>query len=338
MGDVVRTLPAASALRLGYPAAHITWLVEPASASLLRGQPWIDEVLVFERERLRTALGRGQLLEAARQVSGVIRRLRRPHFDLVVDFHAILRSGVLARLCGAQRRVSYGAPFSREGAAIFATERAVLAPARQSRFDRNLALVRYLGLASQSASRPLRVEPERLDAMERALGGGPPPVVIHPGTSEATPHKRWNVHGYACVARSLAVEDGTPVVLTAGPAQDDRRLVQEVVQASGGAARAAPPTPSLLDLAALFACSRLYVGSDTGPMHVASLMGTPVVQLLGPTDPVENAPWRATPSRSVRIQIACNPCRRGCRAATCMDAISAEQVLKVARELCAAAR
>jgi len=336
VGDVVRTLPAASALRAGYPSACLTWLVEPASADLLLGQPWIDEVLVFPRDLLAAALARGNLSRAARQAAGFVQRMRDKRFDLVVDFHAILKSAVLGWLCGAPRRVSYATPVAREGATLFATDRAKLVPGRRSRFERNLALVRYLGVGSQSAHCPLAIPPERLGAMDRALGCGPAPVVFHPGTSDATPHKRWNAGGYAAVARSLAAEDGTRVLVTSGPAQDDRSFAEAVVRASAGAARLAPPTPSLLDLAALFARSRLYVGSDTGPMHVASLVGTPVLQLLGPTDPVENAPWSATPSRTVRIQIACNPCRRGCDAAACMRAISPEQVLDAARELTAA--
>ena len=92
----------------------------------------------------------------------------------------------------------------------------------------------------------------------------------------------------------------------------------------------------MADLAALFSCSRLYIGGDTGPMHVASLVGTPVVQILGPTDPVENAPFPATPSRTVRVQIRCNPCRRGCAAVTCMRVIHPDSVIDAACELLAA--
>jgi ADP-heptose:LPS heptosyltransferase len=92
----------------------------------------------------------------------------------------------------------------------------------------------------------------------------------------------------------------------------------------------------LLDLAALFARSRLYVGADSGPMHVASAVGTPVIQLLGPTDPVENAPFAGTPSRTLRVDVGCNPCRRGCAAATCMRLIPAAAVLEAARVLLAA--
>ena len=161
-------------------------------------------------------------------------------------------------------------------------------------------------------------------------------MAIHPGTSDSTPHKRYTAQGYAAVARALA-EDGVPVVVTVGPARDDRAFAEAVVAGSEGAARIAPATPSLLDLGALFARSRLYIGSDTGPMHVASLVGTPVVQLLGPTDPVENAPYPETPSRTVRVQVGCNPCRRGCSAATCMRVIQPDSVISAARELLATA-
>jgi 3-deoxy-D-manno-octulosonic-acid transferase/heptosyltransferase-1 len=197
---------------------------------------------------------------------------------------------------------------------------------------RNAALVEFLGLDARPDPEPLRVPPVVAQAMRAALGGRAP-VAIHPGTSDGTPYKRWTPEGYAKVAVALAGEPGVEVVVTAGPARDDRRLADAIVAAAGGAARLAPETRSLLELAALFAASRLYVGSDSGPMHLASLVGTPVVQLLGPTDPVENAPFAGTPSRTVRVGVACAPCRRGCSAATCMRLIAPERVAAAAREL-----
>ena len=334
VGDVVRTLPAAAGLRLSWPEAHLAWLVEPGSASVLRGQPWLDEVIVFPRAALAAALRRGRLVALAREAGAFTRQLRGARFDLVVDFHAILKSGVLARLSGAARRVSYARPFAREGAHWFASDRAQLAPLEQSRFDRNEGLLRYLGSEVTLPARPLSVPKQALERMAEALGPGPAPVVIHPGTSDATPYKRWTAAGYGAVARALAA-DGIPCLVTAGPAVSDREMAAAVLAAAGDAARPAPATPTLLDLAALFARARLYLGADSGPMHVASLVGTPVLQLLGPTPPVENAPYAGTPSRTLRVQIACNPCRRGCAAATCMRAIEPAAVLAAARELLA---
>jgi len=334
VGDVVRTLPAAATLRAAYPQARLAWLVEPASASVLAGQRWLDEVIVFPRGALRTALRSGRLPELAREAARFVRQLRGARFDLVVDFHAILKSGVLARLSGAPCRVSYARPFAREGAAWFATERARLSPPRQSRFDRNEALVRYLAIEARPPERPLAVPEPALARAASALGAGPAPVVIHPGTSDATPYKRWDPAGYGAVARALS-EDGIPCLVTSGPAASDREMAEAVLREAAGAAKPAPPTPTLLDLAALFAHARLYLGADSGPMHVAALVGTPVVQLLGPTDPIENAPYPGTASRTLRVQIACNPCKRGCAAATCMRAISEDAVLSAVRELLA---
>jgi ADP-heptose:LPS heptosyltransferase len=335
VGDVVRTLPAVSSLRAAYPGSHIAWLVEPASSSLVEGQPWVDEVIVFPREILRERLRRSSLVSAGRIAGRFLAELRSRRFDLVLDFHAILKSGILARLSGAPRRVSYARPLAREGAFLFAGERARIEPTRISRFERNQGLVRFLGIDARPDRRPLRVHPATLERTRKALGPGPAPIAIHPGTSDATPYKRYTVAGYAALARALADRQGVSSVVTCGPARDDRALAAAIVEAAGGAARIAPETPSLPDLAALFSCSRLYVGGDTGPMHVASLVGTPVVQILGPTDPVENAPFPETPSRTVRVEIHCNPCRRGCAAATCMRVVPPDAVIDAACELLA---
>ena len=321
VGDVVRTLPAVSSLRRAYPGSQITWLVEPGAAGALDGQPWVDEVLVFPRERLGHSVAGPRRLAALRELSAFLRRLRGGRFDLVLDFHSILRSGVLARLSGARRRVSYAPPFAREGAWWFATERARLAPARVSRFARNGALVRFLGVETPAARTPMWVPASARDRAARKLGAGPAPVAIHPGSSDATAGKRYSAVGYGRVATELVERDGVPVIVTHGPARDDGACAAAVVEASGGAARLAPETPCIADLAALFSACRLTVGGDTGPLHVASLVGTPVVQILGPTDPIENAPYPGTPSRTLRA------------AARGIERIAVEEVVAASRAL-----
>ena len=332
VGDVVRTLPAVTRLRGAYPGAHIAWLVEAPAASVVQDQPCADEVIVFPREQLVAALSRWHIRRFAGRLAHFLRTLRSRRFDLTVDFHSLLRSSVLARLSGARRRIGYARPVGRELSFLLATDRAELLPGSLSRFDRNAGLVEFLAVAMPPAAEPLLVSPLDRARMEAQLAPDVP-IALHPGSSPTTPYKRWAPDAFASLARSLFEKDGIPSIVTVGPGREDLELARSVVAASEGAAKLAPETSTLRDLAALLAASRLCVSGDTGPLHVASLVGTPVVQLQGPTDPVENAPYSETPWRTVRVGLACSPCRRGCGAATCMSLIEPDVVQRAVREL-----
>ena len=342
MGDVVRTLPAFAELRARYPDAHVAWLVEPRAESALRGQPGLDEVIVFPREEFETHWRERRFVALVRDGLRFVGALRRKRFELVLDFHGILKSGVLSWVSGAPVRIGYAAPFAREGSAAFANRRARIEPARISRFERNAALVDFLGIGPATTPKAALgdgagwpPDAARRARMRAALASEDRPVaLIHPGTSAETLYKRYPVSAWAAVARALR-DDGIACRVSAG-SDAEFEIAQAVVVASEGAASLAPPTPDLADLAALASGSRLFLGSDSGPLHLASLAGTPVVQVLGPTDPVENSPWAGTPSRSVRVPVGCSPCRRGWRAVSCMNVLSPDAVVAAARELLAA--
>jgi len=333
LGDVVRSLPAVSALRAAYPAARITWLVEPAASSVLVDQPCIDGSCVFPRDALESQLRRGAWWSLARDASRFVRLLRAERFDLVIDFHAILRSSVLSRLSGAPVRVAYAPPFGREYSHLLANRLLRLPAQKISRFERNAALVRFLGVSPGPVASPLRLPGDVRTRMAQALAGRAPAVVIHAGTSASTPYKRYPVARFAEVALRLKRETGLVCLVTRGVSPAESDAAHAIVERARGAAELAPETPTLLDLAALFASNRLAIAGDTGPLHLAALVGTPVVQLLGPTDPVENAPWQGVPSRSLQAGLACSPCRRGCAAAACMQALAPDEVVTAARAL-----
>jgi heptosyltransferase-1 len=344
MGDVVRTLPAFAELRARYPSAHVTWLVEPKAEGALRGQPGIDEVIIFPRDALEVQLGERRWLHFIRDSLRFARLLRRRRFDLVLDFHAILKTGLLALATGAPLRVGYAPPFVRELSLGLANRRARIEPTRVSRFVRNAALIDFLAIAPEVVPRAeaghgasFAIDKARLGQMRDLLAeqtqGADSVAVIHPGSSGGASYKRYPVGAWAEVAVGL-VSLGAACVVSAGN-DEEREIARQVVARSGGAASLAPATPTLADLAALLAACRLFLGSDSGPLHVASLSGTPVVQVLGPTDPIENRPWAGTPFRSVRVPVGCSPCRSGCAAATCMRVLPPEAVLAAAQELLA---
>lgn len=348
LGDVVRTLPAVADLRARYPRAHLAWLVESKAEGAVRGQPGIDEVLVFPREELSAALRARRPLRLFAQTAGFLAELRRHRFDLVMDFHGILKSGVIARFSGAAIRVGYERPFSREYAWLFANRRALIEPHRVSRFERNAALIDFLGIGLRTlteidpdAPRVLAPERDAAAAMAAQLSAGvegqPRPAVIHPGSAAAAPYKRYPAEHWGEVARRLS-RAGVRCIVSSGSSDSEEELAHDVVAASRGDATLAPQTPGFPELVALVAQCCLFLGSDSGPLHVASLCGTPVVQVLGPTDPVENRPWRGSPSRSLRVPVACSPCRSGCIPAPCLRLLPPATVVAAALELLAEAR
>jgi heptosyltransferase-1 len=326
LGDVVRTLPAALGLRSLYPGAHLTWLVEPGAAGVVDAAGIVDETMVFPRHELVEFLRGADGLSLLRKSIEVVRRLRDRRFDLVLDFHGILKSGLLARISGAPIRYGYGRSMTRESSSLFVNRHVDLEDAHVSRYDRNAALVEALSPTVKMPGRPfLHPSPLavarlaarlRISRREDARGF----VLIHPGSSPGARHKRYAPAAWGEIAQRL-VGEGIEVWVASGPDRHERKLVEEVVRRSGGLALPAPETRSFDDLLALLGRASIFVSGDSGPLHAASLAGTPVLQLLGPTDPIHNEPWRSSPSRRVHVPLPCSPCRRGCAEAACMRAI-----------------
>ena len=320
LGDVVRTRFAFAGLRELYPRARIDWLVEDRAADGLTGIEGLDEIVRVERHALRARRPLSLLHELRR----VHERIRDAHYDLSVDFHGILKSGLLAWAAGIPRRVGFDPPHAREGSARFLTHRARLSGRHLSRFERNAGLVGFLGGEVPSRPPPLRIDPTR---------DGGDFAVVHPGTSAATQYKRWPLDRYAEVCDALSRRAGLRCVVTWGPVEGEREAAEEVVERSRGSAVLAPKTRSTGELLQLMRGASLFLGSDSGPMHLAALAGLPIVAVFGPTDPLENAPFPGVPQRLLRRDVGCNPCREGCPARTCMAAVDSRSVVDAAFEL-----
>jgi lipopolysaccharide heptosyltransferase I len=335
VGDVVKTLPALTSLRRGYPKAHIAWLVEDRAADLLRNHPFLDEVFVFPRSELGRAVTarRGRL----RTIAGCFRFLagvRSRRFDMAIDFQGNFKSGLVMRMTGARLRVGYDRRNTTEGNYVFTNRRVPIADARVNRAEKYLALARALGGAAE-AKPVLPAWPEDA-AMAEALLRDPrvsrrPLVVIHPGTSEFGAFKRWAPEQYGRLAQHLTRERGASVVVTWGPREHS--LAEKVAAASGDAAVLAPATHNLRELAELLRRADLFVGADTGPMHIAAALDVPVVALFGPKDPVLHGPYGSN-TRVVRAGVECSPCaKRSCDDLKCMTRITPAMVLKAVEDL-----
>ncbi|MBM4348324.1 MAG: glycosyltransferase family 9 protein [Deltaproteobacteria bacterium] len=336
VGDVIRTLPAVKAIKTHFPSASITWIVEEPSKGLIESQPEIDEVILFPRQRwsegLQSIKGWWRTIQ---EVWTFIQSLRRKKFDVAFDFHGILKSGLLSFLSGSRQRIGYERESSKEGNFLFSNKKVKLPTERISRFDKNFHLLKGIGLEVEPEGYPLFIPTEDRELVKAFFEQLFPPmkspsIAIHPGTSPKTLYKRWLPDQYAQLADRLVRELKATVLFTWGPGELDwvKRIQKKMRESSVLALH----TISLTQLGEVYRHCDLYIGGDTGPMHIASLVGIPVVAIYGPTDPVLNEPFG--PHKKVIKNVGCNPCRdRSCKKLKCLEEITVDDVFNATREV-----
>jgi ADP-heptose:LPS heptosyltransferase len=292
MGDIVRTLPAVRLVRSGLPHARIHWAAWEPWTQLLTTHPDVDTVVGLPRSKLRalarSPVGWPSLAGAAGRIATQLRSL---HAGLVLDFHGDLRSGFLGRLSGAPVRLGYDGHQQKEGNRLFTTHRVPADERRTPRLTRNLELVSALGLPARPVpTAGITIDGDAssaADSIVRSLVGGGGYAVLNPGASRRQAYKKPPAPLFAAAARALA-DHCIPAIVVSGPGEETD--ADRVIAAAGGGAHRAPAT-SLATLAALLHGARVFVGGDSGPLHLACGVGCPVVGLYGPTDPVVNTPW-----------------------------------------------
>jgi lipopolysaccharide heptosyltransferase I len=336
VGDVIRTLPAVKALKKYNPSSSITWVVEEPSQSLLESQPEIDGVILFPRKRWTEGMKSiRRMWRTIGEVWGFILDLRRRRFDVVLDFHGVLKSGLLSFFSGSPKRIGFNRKSSREGNFLFSNVKVRPPEERMSRFQKNFALLRGMGLEVKSFAPKLHIRGEDREYVESFFNNLSTPlkrpfIAIHPGTSSKTFYKRWMPDQYAQLADRLIRELKATVIFTWGP--EEVKWVEGIRREMKESSILGPRTESLTQLAEVFRRCDLYIGGDTGPMHIASLMGTPVVVIYGPTDPIMNEPFGQ--HKKVRKEVGCNPCRKhSCKDLTCLKTINANDVFKATKEI-----
>jgi ADP-heptose:LPS heptosyltransferase len=324
IGDVVHTLPALAALhRDGWEA---DWLVEPASRVLLDDNPALARVVTAPSRR---DFGWGVALATARA-------LRVHRCDVALDFQGLWKSAAWARVSGARRVVGWSRAARREPAsALLAGERVEWSGGGHV-IDKNLALLRPLGIEAVGLREfPLPLSAESVARVDAGLSGlgGARIAILNPGGGWES--KLWPAERFGELARGLRDLGLVPLV-SWGPGEE--ALAARVVDASAGAAVRSFPT-TLLDYIEVARRAALVVSADTGPLHLACAVGTPVVALFGPTDPARNGPF-AREDVVVRRLPPCAPCySRACaRHAGVMGAIEVAEVLAAAQRRLAAAR
>jgi lipopolysaccharide heptosyltransferase I len=281
LGDVVQAMPVLSALRAKFPNAHIAWVVNKSYADILAGHPHLDEAIIFDRGRSHPLTpGAWRSMRRLRDL------LRGRRFDLVIDLQCLFRSGLMAWATRAPRRV--GLSDAREGARAFYTDVVQIPRENMSASDRYWLIAEALGLGSASKQFLFgltRAELEWADGQLRDQCGLR--VAVHAGARWAT--KRWPAEYFAEVIRRMACDFGVSVVLIGGPAET--AAAEQIESAVPGMCLNLVGQTTLKQLAALLTRVRLVLTNDSGPMHLASALGTPVAGLFTCTSPERARPY-----------------------------------------------
>ena len=302
MGDVLHALPAVQALREQRPDLRIGWVVDSRWASLLTGPgepgessgrgPVVDRVHLAETRLWFQAPWSGRTRHS---VLALRRELQATRYHAVVDMQGTLRSAVLGRFAGAVRFVGYRDP--RETAARW-LYRQPLPRLGKHVVEQGAALLGAALGVPLSPARSLRlpVLPEAEAWAMTLVDSSPQPeplALLAPAAGWGA--KQWPAAHFGALAAALA-DRGWAVRVNA--AHDAEPMAMAVVAASGGAARLV--CGGVAGLVALTGRAAMVVGGDSGPVHLAAALGTPVVALFGPTDPARNGPWGAGPIRVLR--------------------------------------
>lgn len=336
------TTPAIAAVRHRFKGAHLAYLVEPAAAPVVAGNPHLDSVIVVPRRR---------------GVSGFLRdlqlgwQLRRARYDIAIDFHGGPRASLLTWMSGAPRRIGYNIV----GRSWMYTE--IVGRPRVLR-RRHSVENQWDLLAPLDIPPPTRKDnPVEMaldtrvagDLARRLTAGGVEPgddiVVLH--VSASSPFRRWPLPAFIETVAALAAREGRRVIVSSGPSE--RGAAAEVID---GAREALPAAQrdrilsgedfSLAELRALLERSAVYIGGDTGPLHIAATTSVPIVALLGPTPSERSAPWRdpGLPSALIEVDgLPCRPCdQRVCAPGDfrCLTRITPAEVVAAAERLLAA--
>jgi lipopolysaccharide heptosyltransferase I len=320
IGDIIHTLPFLYSIRARYPKAKISWLIKSGLDDLIASNPYLNEVILFERKRWG---GFDDIGYKFKGLTEFIRELRRKRFDLVIDLQGLFRSGIITYLSGADYRIGFAN--AREFSPIFYNYKVSHPPIEMHAVDRYLLVAKELGSDISKKDFTINISKKEKEYALSLISRNKKRSLIAVNPSARWETKMWPMKRYAELTDTIAAKlKAQPVLI--GSSEDKVRINELLSMAKSKPVNLCGKT-SLLQLAALLKKVDLLITNDSGPMHIAAAVGTPVVALFGPTRPKRTGPYG---DRHVVIQkdLSCIRClKKRCDDLKCMEAITVNDVL-----------
>ena len=332
IGDIIHTLPALNAVRKQYPDAHITWLVEEAAYGVIKGHKALDRIIVSKRKTWLKGLAGRSCVKNLREVCSFIKELRDTRYDLILDFQALLKSGILIGLAKGKRKIGFDKGMQhQEHSYIFLNERVPPVDMEIHALIRGMMLLKAIGIRSYDVEYNIYISDQKRNAADDLLmhcGIKAPKLLVAINPMAKWETKLWDNLKFSNLADRLIKQADADVIFTGS--REDSDAIEDIISKMKGKAANLAGRTDLKTLAALYEKVSIAVSTDTGPMHLAAAVGTPVVALFGPT-----APWRTGPfgpgHTIIRADLECSPCfKRQCKTIDCMKQISVDQVFDAA--------
>ncbi len=336
IGDVVHSLPLLEVLRERFPLARIDWLVEEDASGIVDGHPFIDELLIFPRKSwLRRFARKGECISVGREVARFIRGLKNRRYDIVIDLQGLLKSGILTFFAKGKRKIALNN--GREGSALFAHERVAIPNTEMHALERYLCIARHLGVKNPRWEGYIPIyesDKAYIDSLLENLDVGRTLVAVNPMAKWET--KLWGLSRFASLADLINEKLAAGVIFTGSDA--DRDAIGAIQSEMKTEALNLAGRTTLKQLAYLYQRCAVVISTDTGPMHIAASMGSPiVVALFGPTSPLRTGPYGGG-QRVVRAGVACSPCfKKRCNDMRCMRQITVDMVYEAVKKVLAGA-
>lgn len=318
LGDILHALPILKPLKK-MPDTSISWLVGRAYKDLLEGNPYLDKLFIFERERWR---GMKNCVLRQGEIWHLVQEIRKENFDICIDLQGLFRSAFFTFFSGAKEKIGFA--HARELAPFFYNHRVVVPSHLPHAADKNVALVKKIVGNDFSIEFPIALSDQDKQKAKMWLPKAPR-VVLVPGTR--WPSKCWPASYFAGLVDAVIQSKKATVALVGAPG--DRFLGDKILGLSKAASQVVNliGQTSLKELAAVMKEADLVVSNDSGPMHIAAAMGATVIALFGPTDTQKTAPYG---EKHIVLQsgVDCSPCRnRICtKSPSCMEKLLPEDV------------
>jgi lipopolysaccharide heptosyltransferase I len=286
LGDIVLALPALSALRRSFPDAKISWFIRPEFAPLLDNHPHLDGIIHFNRKFLGKAWYNPRAFGA---LLSLIRRLRRSKFDLVIDLQGLFRTAALAWLSGCKKR--FGMTTAREFAHIFYTHKLMQDQSCIHLVDYYLKIAQAVGASDLSVEFILNTDRADVDSANRLLTeqqiNPDNYAVFVPGSAHSD--KCWPIERFAALADKISSKFGFSIVATGTKAE--KNIIENLQRKTSVRLTNLAGLTNLCELTALIKAAKLVISNDTGPGHIAAVLGIPVVLIFGRSNPARVAPY-----------------------------------------------